>query len=118
MGEQSILIKKLENYQEEFDEKLLKLGDNYTLKRRFMIGEGVDYERMMHTKTFYKLLCTDNCELIDWIDKKIKGKLKDCKVKIKKRPTISDLFKLYQQKIKACSITKACGDCGWEEIQW
>lgn len=118
MSTQSILIQNLSSLQEKFDNKLLEMGHNYSLNRRFMIGEEVNPDEIMFVKSFHKLLCTDNCELIDYIDKKIKGKLAECGVKVKKKPTISDLFKLYQQQVEACSITEACGVCDWEKTEW
>ena len=119
MSTQSILKNNLESQQRYFESKLLDLGKNFIIHKRFMIGKPVDYNEMMFTKTFYKLLCTDNCELIDWIDKKIKGKLKEEHYKKHKKPTISDLFKIYQQQVEACSITEVTGECcDWEQIEW
>lgn len=119
MSTQSILEKNLYNYQQEFERILLNIGEDFIIYKRFMIGEKMDFSKMMFVKTFHKLLCTDNCELISWIDKKIKGKLKECGVKHKKKPTVSDLFKIYQQQIENCSITKATEDCcDWEKIEW
>lgn len=118
-GAQSILVKNISNSQQDFDNKILSLGNNFTIYKRFMIGEKMDYDKMMFVKSFHKLLCTNNCEIINFIDKKIKGKLKECGVKHKKKPTISDLFKIYQQQVENCSITQVTEDCcDWEKIEW
>ena len=110
-GAQSILVKNIDNYKEDFDKKLLDLGENFLIHKRFMIGEKMDYSKMLFVKSFHKLLCTDNCEIINFIDKKIKGKLKECNVKYKKKPTISDLFKIYQQQVENCSLTQITEEC-------
>lgn len=118
MSTQSVLVKNLESYQEIFDNRLFKIADSYQIYRRFMIGQKMNFSEMMFVKSFHNLLCTDNCELIEWVNKKIKGKLKECGVKHKKKPTISDLFKIYQQQIENCSLTEAASCCDWEAIEW
>ena len=63
---------------------------------------------------FNKLLCTDNCDLITFVNKKIKGKLKDCKEKNLK---ISEIFKKYQKENSDCSIEKILDEC-IGKIEW
>lgn len=116
MSAQSILTESIENHQYEFDRKLLDAGDKFTMHKRFMVGTGINIDRMMHIKSFHKLLCTDNCELIDFINKKIKGEIKDCDMKGKLK--ISDLYKKYEEVNGGCSITEACSGCNWEVIEW
>lgn len=119
MSTQSIVINNLENKQDYFERRLLDLGDNLMMNKRFMIGEAVDRGEINFVKSFYKLLCTNNCELIDYVNKKIRGKLQECDVIIDKKPKISDLFKIYQQQVKDCDITEITGDCcNWEQIEW
>ena len=119
MSTQSILVKNLDNYQDSFDNKLRRIGEDFIIHKRFMIGEKMDFNKMMFTKSFHKLLCTDNCELIDWVDKKIKGKLKEKGVKHKSKPTVSDLFKIYQQQVEDCNITEVTKECcDWETTEW
>lgn len=119
MSTQSIIDNNIEYQKEYFEKRNLDLGQNFLIYKRFMIGKPVDFNEMMFVKTFHKLLCTDNCELIDWIDKKIKGKLNKIGIKINKKPTISDLFKIYQQQVEACSVTNVTSECcNWEQIKW
>lgn len=115
-GAQSILVKNIDNYQQEFDNKILSYGEDYSLYRRFMIGEGLNYEKMMHAKMFHRILCTDNCNLKNYIWDKINGRLKD---KCDKRDKISTLLKKYREKCKkrCCSDSEAIRKCVGK-IEW
>ncbi len=118
-GTQSILVNNLDSQKDYFDRRLLETGRDFMIHKRFMIGKPVNHNELMFIKSFHKLLCTDNCELKDWISKKIQGKLEDCEIKVKKKPTVSDLFKIYQQQVENCSITDVVGECcDWAQIEW
>lgn len=119
MSTQSILNNNIESQREYFLNKNLSLGRDYIVYKRFMLGSPLNFGEMMFVKTMNRLLCTDNCELKDWIFRKIKGKLEDCEIKVKNKPTISDLFKIYQQQVEACSLTEVVNSCcDWEQIEW
>lgn len=108
MSAQSILINNIENKRDYFQSRLLQLGDNLIMNKRFMIGEKVDRDEMNFVESFYSMLCTDNCELKDYINKKIQGKL-GCDYN--KDTKISDSIRQYHNKIKACPITEVIVDC-------
>lgn len=83
MSAQSILTKNIENYQEKFNNQILEIGNSYSMFRRFNIGEGLDYNKMNYTKMMSKIVCTDNSELVNYMQKKILGELEECGIKVK-----------------------------------
>lgn len=110
MNAQSILIKNIESYQAQYTKSIIDQGTKYTLKRRFMLGEGMDFKKMLHAKMMYRLLCTENCELKDYIWDKINGKLKD-KCSIDK--PLKHLIEKYKQECNQpdssdCDIITQC----------
>lgn len=114
MSTQSIYIKNLNYYQYEFENRLLKSVDDLKIYNRFMIGEKPNKDKIFFIKMFNKILCADNCELINFIGDKIKNKTPDCE---KNNLRISDVFKEYQKNRKHCGIPDIIEECVGE-IQW
>lgn len=111
MGQESIKTLNQENYYDAFKKTLLTEADKEQLYNKFKLGVGSDIERRRHAQMFYDILCTDNCEIIDWVWDKIEGKLEgqDCK---------KDLNCL-KECTSECSVDELFDECcTWEEINW
>lgn len=96
MSTQSILEINKGNLLQDYEEKLLHYADAFFVKEKFLVGEGVDLDRIQHTMNFHDLLCTDNCEMSGYIQAKIEGEV-GCKSE-----RLCDAIKEY----KGCSIDK------------
>lgn len=81
MSSQSILVKSIDSIQEASEETLLKNANKYILEKRFALGKGMQTEEAMHAARLLDFLCTENCELIGYINKALLGELEeDCSV--------------------------------------
>lgn len=121
MSTQSLQTLDREIYYQEAEENLLKMSDAYFLKNKFRIGDGVDEAKKEFYLQNYRFLCTDNCEMIKYIEAKIAGRLED----ICKKPTtyssITQLFSLAERHIQdnGCTIdTTVTNCCSWNELEW
>lgn len=122
MSTQSIIKKSKERYYEEFDKKAQCNANDYYMYKHFRIGHDMnDIEALFYNK-LRKLMCTDNCELIDWVKKKLEGKLEECGVKKKsKERTLQDLIRDAQKHTCCSNPTDAVCECipQWQEIvEW
>lgn len=112
-GQQNFLTLTQENYFDKFEKDLLRYADLLYLNKKFGIGEDVDKDKVRHSQLFYNILCTDECELIEWVSKKINGDLEN----IDYKPIIKD-FKIYDMPFgteDSCDITECCN---WAENEW
>lgn len=73
MGTQSILFKDKNVLFSEFEDRLICQTDEMYVNEKFLIGEPVEDEELYHTLAFYRLLCTDSCEMTNYINDKING---------------------------------------------
>lgn len=112
-GQQNFLVLTQENYFDKFENDLLKYADLLYLNKKFGVGEDVDKDKVRHSQLFYNILCTDECELIEWVSKKINGDLEN----IDYKPILKD-FKIYDIPFgteDSCGITECCN---WAENEW
>lgn len=81
-----------------------------------MLGEGLHFGKMMQAKLFYKMLCTDNCELQNFIWDKINGKLKD---KCTKDKPLKFLIEQYKKECNKpnCTDSEVIQECVGK-IEW
>jgi hypothetical protein len=112
-GQQNFLYLTQENYFDKFENDLLKHADLYYLNKKFGVGEDVNIEKVRHSQMFYNILCTDECELIDWVWKKINGDLEGLEFKL----TLKD-FKIYDTPFGQDDSDDISSCCGWAENQW
>lgn len=119
MSTQSIIKKSKERYYEEFDKKAQCNADHYFMYNNFRIGEDMNYMEALFYNKLKKLMCTDNCELVDWIKKKLEGKLEECGVKKTKEKSLQDLLQMVQKQTKCSTQTEACDACvSWKTTEW
>lgn len=115
-GAQSILVASISSYQEKYTKRLLSYGRDYMLKKRFLLGQGLDTGRAFHAKMMYATLCTENCELEQYIWDKINGKLKD---KCTRDKPLKHLIEQYKKECNkpSCSDSEVITECAGK-IEW
>lgn len=115
MGQESINSKTQENYFDKSKEQLICFANKEKLKINFKLGNGADKDKVRHNQILYSILCTDNCEIVDYIWDKIEGKLEniDCT-----KQNTRDLNVL-KSCLTDCSVDDMiCDCCVWEEKTW
>ena len=107
-GEENLLDLTLDTYADRADEKIRKYSDQYFVNKRFGIGCEVDSDKLRHYQMLNRILCTDETQLIDWVDSKIKGEpmSKKCCKSIK-----NDCY----NNIDSCEVN---GCFKWEKVEW
>lgn len=80
MSTKNIIYNTREKHLEKSEKELLSQSDAYFYNKRFLLGVGADKDKISFYLQMNNALCTDNCDMIKFIDDKLKGKLKeDCK---------------------------------------
>lgn len=69
-----------ELYNKYFD-ILKKQSDLLYLKENFAIDSKYDENVFLHSYLYQKALSDNDCELVKWVDKKMRGKLDNSKIK-------------------------------------
>lgn len=120
MSTQQILNLDSSTLLEKFRKQVIINADKEYFKRYFNIGEGFDYDKALFFSNLEKIVCTDNCELSDWIKKKLEGKLEDLKIKRNKNNSLQDLLNIAQKHFGCADQTEACCNLldPWQEIGW
>lgn len=121
MSTQSILDLNREIYLDKAEKNLLQMSDAYFFKKRFLMGEGADEDKVDFYSQMYRLLCTDNCEMKDFIQNKIEGKLEECGIKPSPQQKMSEILMLAKQYLETqdCTLEEAVSNCcEWENISW
>ena len=79
---------KLRDYDRDIlflskEKSLLKQADLFYLKENFEIQTSYDKSLLLHSFLYMEALDNNDCDLIKWIDKKIRGKLENTKTRKK-----------------------------------
>ncbi len=112
MGGQ-IQIKTLDQeslYDSFYEEELLQ-ANNYYLFEKFRIGKGMDETKTLHAYLYKNMLCNDNCEVVKFIDKQIRGALTDENI------DVVDL-KTMQTKYRDINNYYYTQPFSWEQSLW
>ena len=75
MSQQQINRLSAEKYLEKAQETLNKQADLYYLEEHFRIESKYNKLKFIHAQLYKDILCTDDCEILNWVDRKIRGKL-------------------------------------------
>lgn len=121
MSTQSLNTITRERYRQEAEESLLRMSDAYFYKKKFMLGEGVDRDKLNFTMQNHRFLCTEDCKMINLIQDKIEGKLQEIGKKKTTKQRVSEILKLVNQHMKTndCEIDEAVENCcDWKNISW
>lgn len=113
-GQQQILIINQEALYDKAHEDLLKQADLYYLKEKFALKTDFDKRKLRHSQIMEQVLCTTNCELMDWLWKKINGKLD----KTRRKRKVKDLNVLRESNPDINIYNIFNEESTWEETQW
>ncbi len=113
MGQESLEKLSIEKYLIQWEKGLREETDRQYLKDHFMIGCGENEKKIRFYRLYLKTFCTDNCELSNWIWKKINGFFEepdiDCKT--------GEVTSLKYQPVQ--NITNIYGEFSdWKQISW
>lgn len=115
-GTQSILYQNKETLFSEFEDRLICQTEEMYTNEKFLIGKPVEDEELWHTLAFYRLLCTDSCEMTNYINRKILKDdvgCEDCRV--------SEVIKYHKKRNKkeSCSDTDIVSEsCPINKPEW
>ena len=118
MSSQSIYIQTIDTVKEQLEKDILKQAKNFLLCKRFMLGKGVNRKQRNHALMAMSYICTENCELIRYINKGLKG----CEIEM----DVNSTYNLWQANgktgTKTCFVQAAAKDCSdcmiWENKEW
>ncbi len=112
MGQESLEYLSIDKYYSGWEKGLMEELDNQYLFDHFRIGCGEDKDKVAFYRLYLKTFCTDNCELSNWIWKKINGFFED--------PSINRegyVKSLKYQPVQ--NITNVYGNFNsWKETAW
>lgn len=74
MGQQSVFEKNRLNLLKNVNKILLDLADEQYLKEHFLVGKELNKDKLKYNLLMKYVLCTSNCDVIEYIWKQIKGK--------------------------------------------
>lgn len=114
MSTYSLEILDAEKYQKEFEENIIYSFEQYIYKEHFRLGNGIENEdELKHNLILSRILCEDNCEIVNYIQDKLEGKLK---IPPKKKK-ISELLKCYTEQYN-CSNEEVITSCYWKNSNY
>lgn len=112
MGQESLEKLNIYQYRYEWEKKLLEETDKQYLKDHFKIGCGEDNNKVRFYKLYLKTFDSTNCELSNWIWKKINGFFEDPEINKK-----GEVQSLKYQPIQ--NITNIYGEFSdWKKVEW
>lgn len=111
MGQESLERLSIEKYLIQWEKGLREETDKQYLKDHFMIGCGENENKVRFYKLYLKIFCNDNCELSNWIWKKINGLMED-----KEKCTKGEIDELRYQPV--CNIMNVYNKYEWSERAW
>src|SRR3990170_6811230 len=100
MSTESLRTVTRERYLQEAEESLLIMSDAYFYKKKFLLGEGVDRDKLNFTMQNHRFLCTEDCKMINLIQDKIEGKLEEVCKKPATKQKVSELLRLVNEHLK------------------
>lgn len=96
MSATSRTVRDRENVYIKLENELLEQGNNYILEREYVLGNGINKDKVDFLMQYTKLLCNTNCDINSLIESKIKGlEGIECKTKISFETELSILSAQY-----------------------
>jgi len=98
-------------YKYESDKRLNSLSNSYFYYTYYMLGKEPDWNEAYFHMGLNEVMCSEDCEIIDYIEKKISGELENCGIKKEKlkNKRLCDLDRECK-KTDTCSIDKCLGE--------
>jgi len=117
MSTQSIKVTDRLSYQKEFEKNILDFSEKWWYSEKFLLGKKTDRDEMRHTILFHRLLCTNSCEMSDFIFNRINGLLTE---KCEKKSGLKKIIECYKKEThkEHCSDTEVVNDCCTTQINW
>ena len=104
MSQYSLEILNSEKYVEDFEEIILYNFDHYFMQEHFKVGKGIEENgELEHALLFHRILCTDNCTIIEYVKDKLSGKLERPR---KRNKRLGELLRTVQEQ-ENCNEEKA-----------
>jgi len=111
MGQESLEKLSIGKYLLEWEKGLNDEIDKQYLLDHFMLGEGGNKDKIEFYQLYLDTFCTDNCELSNWIWKKINGFFEDVKI-----TRSGKVIPLKYQPVE--NIMKVYNNCSWKSRIW
>ena len=92
-GQVQILEINKDSLFEKFSNILLKQADLLYLKEKFAIQSEYSQSKAFHAYLMQEVLCTDDCEIIKFLNKKLRGALKDENIEIVNLPELKTKYR-------------------------
>jgi len=112
MSQQQVNRISAQKYLEQAKETLSIQADLYYLNEHFKIESNFDKDKFLYAQLYKDVLCTDDCEVLNWVDKKIRGALENEDIEV------VDLKSL-QTKKRDITINNYYNlEANYEDVQW
>lgn len=111
MGQESLEKLSIEKYLSEWRKGFREEMHKQYLFDHFMIGEGANKDKLDFYRLYLDSFCTDNCELSNWIWKKINGYFEDVHIS-----GDGKVIPLKYQPVE--NIMKVYNNCSWKSRSW
>lgn len=112
-GQQQLLKYNQDTLYQKVITEMLKQVDLKYANEHFRIGEKMDKTKFKHSQLFEEVLCTDECSLVNWIDRKIKGELEKTKVKRK-----NDFVEIVEDNNIYINNYYYNLENNWKDVEW
>ena len=112
MSQQQINRISAKKYLEKANSTLQREADLYYLEKHFMLETKYNKDKFLHAQLYKDILCTDDCEVLNWADKKIRGALECGDIKV------VDLHSLQTQKQDITINNYYNTENEWTTIEW
>jgi hypothetical protein len=89
-GQQQILVLNQESLFEKFAKENLRQADLYYAEKKFKVGEGMDELKALHSYILKDVLCEDDCEIVNFLYKRITGQL-ECSKRRKNKSVLKHI---------------------------
>lgn len=113
MSQQQINYRSIDRHLSLAQKSLEKQADLYYTQKHFKVGNKYDRAKFLHAQLYVDILCTEDCDIINWLDKKERGILED-NIVVKK------LDSLEQEKRDIYNTNNYYYSTAtnWQEISW
>jgi len=111
MGQESLEKLSIEKYLIQWKKGFSDEMDKQYLYDHFMLGEGSDKDKLAFYRLYIKAFSSENCELSEWVWKKINGLLEN--------PKRCNVEKI--KPFRECppqNVTNIYNNYDWTQISW
>lgn len=117
MSIQQIEYLSPQKYARDLEASIMNQSDAYFNRKHYILGNGADKKEIQKALIYSEIMCSQECDIIRFIEDSIQGKLEQCGKRCKSN-RLEDLLRHYKKEIKNCSDKKIINDCCQGEINW